>query len=260
MPFPVIDPVAFSLGPIDVRWYALAYIAGFLIGWRLLRTLVARFPAKAGARDIDDLLPWTILGVIVGGRLGYVLFYGIDILLSEPLAALAVWQGGMSFHGGAAGVGIAVWLFCRHRGLRFLSLTDAFSVVAPIGLFLGRLANFVNGELWGRATSLPWGMVFPDAGPWPRHPSQLYEAALEGIVLFVVLQLLVRRTGIAARPGAVTGVFLAGYACARILVETVREPDPHLGFIAGPVTMGMLLSLPMLGLGAFLWARARRAT
>lgn len=259
MPFPAIDPVAFSIGPVDIRWYALAYVAGFLAGWRLLRGLVARFPAGATARDVDDLLPWAVLGVIAGGRLGYVLFYGSGALLSDPLAALAVWRGGMSFHGGAAGLGIAVWLFCRRRGLRFLPFADALSSVVPIGLFLGRLANFVNGELWGRATSLPWGVVFPDAGPWPRHPSQLYEAALEGVLLFALLQALVRRTGIAARPGAVSGVFLAGYAGARIIVEFVREPDAHLGFLAGPLTMGMLLSLPMLGLGALLWARARRA-
>ncbi|MDE0373690.1 MAG: prolipoprotein diacylglyceryl transferase [Rhodospirillales bacterium] len=258
MPFPDIDPVAFAIGPLTIRWYALAYIAGILLGWRLLSQSIHRFPANATPKDVADFVLWTILGIIVGGRLGYLLFYGHDILARDPSAAFAVWQGGMSFHGGLAGSAVAAWLFCRIRGLGFASFCDAIACVIPVGLFFGRVANFVNGELWGRPTDLPWGVVFPGAGAEPRHPSQLYEAALEGIVLFVVLRFLATRTPMVHRPGALAGVFLAGYACSRILVEFVREPDAHLGYLAGPLTMGMVLSIPVLIIGAIVWVQAYR--
>ncbi len=258
MPFPDIDPVAFSVGPLAVRWYALAYLAGILLGWRLLSQSINRFPARATPRDISDFVVWTILGILVGGRAGYLLFYGHGILARDPLAAFAVWQGGMSFHGGLAGSAVAAWLFCRARGLALAPFCDAIACVIPVGLFFGRIANFVNGELWGRETDLPWGVVFPAAGPAARHPSQLYEAALEGVLLFLVLRVAATRTSVIRHPGALSGMFLAGYAGSRILVEWVREPDAHLGYLAGPVTMGMLLSLPVLITGIVLWARAYR--
>ena len=258
MPFPDIDPIAFAIGPLAVRWYALAYIAGILLGWRLLAQSISRFPANAGPKDVADFVIWTVLGIIVGGRIGYLLFYGHDVLVQDPLAAFAVWQGGMSFHGGLAGSALAAWLFCRSRGLAFASFCDAIACVIPVGLLFGRIANFVNGELWGRPTDLPWGVIFPGAGPEPRHPSQLYEAALEGVLLFLVLRFLATRTSLINRPGALSGVFLAGYAGSRILVEFVREPDAQLGYLAGPLTMGMLLSLPVLIVGAVLSARAIR--
>ncbi len=258
VPFPDIDPVAFSIGPVMVRWYALAYLAGILLGWRLLSRSIGRFPARATPQDVGDFVVWTILGIIVGGRAGYVLFYGQHLVTDDPLAVFAVWQGGMSFHGGLAGSAVAAWLFCRARGLALASFCDAIACVIPLGLFFGRIANFVNGELWGRPTDLPWGVVFPAAGPEPRHPSQLYEAALEGVLLFLILRLLAARTSVIRHPGALTGIFLVGYACSRILVELVREPDSHLGYLAGPLTMGMLLSLPVLATGAFLWVRAYR--
>ncbi len=255
MPIPDIDPVAFAIGPLTVRWYALAYIAGILLGWRILARSIHRFPANAKSSDVADFVIWAILGIILGGRIGYLLFYGHQVLLQDPLSAFAIWQGGMSFHGGLAGSALAAWIFCRTRGIRFAAFCDATASVIPLGLLFGRLANFVNGELWGRTTDLPWGMIFPSAGPDPRHPSQLYEAALEGLVLFVLLQWLARRTPIAERPGALTGIFLVGYASARILVEFVREPDRHLGYLAGSLTMGMILSLPILAIGFILAAR-----
>ncbi len=259
MPFLDIDPVAFSLGPIDIRWYALAYVTGILLGWLHLRSLVLRFPVNATPEDAGDFVVWAIAGIIMGGRLGYVLFYDAASLVSNPLSAFALWQGGMSFHGGCIGLALAAWGFCVRRSIPFLQFTDPLACIAPIGLFLGRLANFVNGELWGRPTDLPWGIIFPAAGVDPRHPSQLYEAFLEGIVLFVLLRILITRTGIAERPGATTGIFLLGYGIARTFVELVREPDRHLGFVTGSLTMGMVLSIPMLLLGIFLLARSRRS-
>jgi phosphatidylglycerol:prolipoprotein diacylglycerol transferase len=263
IPFPTIDPVLIQLGPFAIRWYALAYIAGLTLGWWWMARLVSRqrlWPlsrAPMSRADIDDFLLWATLGIVLGGRLGYVLFYNASYYAANPMEALAVWQGGMSFHGGLIGVSIAMWAFARARGLPLLSLTDAVSAAVPIGLLFGRIANFINAELYGRPTDLPWGVVFPGAGPEPRHPSQLYEAALEGALLFIVLAVLINRGGL-KRPGLITGVFLAGYAAARMLVELVRVPDPQLGYLAGPLTMGMLLSLPMLLFGLWLIARARR--
>jgi phosphatidylglycerol:prolipoprotein diacylglycerol transferase len=264
MTFPLIDPVALQIGPLAIRWYALAYIAGLFGGLWYARRLAAA-DALWGDRprptpeQLDDLLLWATLGVVLGGRLAYVVFYNPLHFLSHPLEIPAVWTGGMSFHGGLAGAALAVWLFARRRGLPVISVFDLCCTVAPLGLMLGRVANFINGELWGRVTDVPWGVVFPHAGPVPRHPSQLYEAATEGLVLLIVLALLARAGGF-RRPGLATGVFAAGYAAARIGCEFFREPDVQLGFLFGGfATMGMLLSLPLLALGLWLVARARAA-
>ena len=263
IPFPAIDPVAVSIGPLQVRWYALAYIVGLLLAvwWakRLLRRREIWRPVRPPMEPaaFDDFMLWAMLGVILGGRLGYVLFYNPAYYLANPGEVIAVWKGGMSFHGGFLGFLAAAWLFARRRGLPFLTLLDLSAAGAPLALFLGRIANFINGELWGRVTDVPWAMVFPRAGPLPRHPSQLYEAALEGLALFAVLWWLIDRRHALARPGLVGGAFCAGYATARIVVEFFREPDAQLGYLAGGwLTMGMLLSLPLLALGLWLIARA----
>jgi phosphatidylglycerol:prolipoprotein diacylglycerol transferase len=272
IPFPVIDPVALQLGPLSVKWYGLAYVAGLLGGWWYARRLVATDALWAGrARpkpdDLDDMLLFVALGVVLGGRLGFVLFYDLARYLERPQDILAIWQGGMSFHGGLVGATLGLWLFARRRGHPALSVFDLAAAVVPIGLFLGRIANFINAELWGRpAPGVPWGMVFPNAGPLPRHPSQLYEALGEGLLLFILLAVLVRAGGF-KRPGLVAGVFGMGYAVARIVCEFFREPDPQLGFLfggtvhalSGGVTMGMLLSLPLFAAGLWLVLRARRA-
>jgi phosphatidylglycerol---prolipoprotein diacylglyceryl transferase len=263
IPFPNFDPVLFSIGPFAVRWYALAYIVGILGGWLYARMIVRSQslwggPPPLTVTDYDDFILWVTLGIIVGGRLGYVLFYNAPYFVDHPAEIVQLWKGGMSFHGGFLGCVLAVVLFARRRGISWLSLGDITCAVAPIGLFLGRLANFINAELWGRVTEVPWGMVFPGAGPLPRHPSQLYEAVLEGLVLLAVLAFLMR-AGALRRPGTLIGAFALGYGAARLFCEFFREPDPQLGFIWGGLTMGMLLSLPLMLAGiAFLWA-ARRA-
>lgn len=265
LPYPEIDPVLIAFGPVAIRWYALAYILGLVLGWRYVVALIRR-PALWGAagppatrQDIDDLLLWAALGVVLGGRIGYVLFYNIDHYLDDPAAALAVWRGGMSFHGGMLGVVAALALFCWRRHLPLLRVADAVACATPIGLFFGRLANFINGELYGRVSDVPWAMVFPDGGPLPRHPSQLYEAALEGALLFVILALLAWRIHGLRRPGLCTGVFLAGYGIARMVAEQFRQPDAQIGFIAGGLTLGLLLSLPMVIIGLALIWRGFRA-
>lgn len=258
LPFPAIDPVLIEIGPFAIRWYALAYIAGILLGWRLVRRLVRQPGWEITPEAVDDLLFHVTLGIILGGRLGYVLFYHPGYYLTHPLEILAVWQGGMSFHGGLLGVLVATAVFARQRRLSYLEITDALAVVTPIGLFFGRLANFINGELWGRPSDVPWAMVFPHGGPVPRHPSQLYEAALEGVLLFVLMLWLARRPYRPEARGTLSGAFLIGYALARIVAELFREPDAHLGFLAGGITMGQLLSLPMLAVGIGLLVRGRR--
>ena len=263
--FPNIGPELFridafqlfglTLGPFALRWYALAYIVGLLIGWRYTLWLARKPPVIVTALQLDDFLVWAIVGVILGGRLGYVLFYQPSLYFADPLMIVQLWHGGMSFHGGTVGVIIALILFARLRKIPFLALCDIVTAAVPIGLFLGRLANFVNAELYGRPTDVPWAMVFPtDSEHLPRHPSQLYEAGLEGIVLFLVLFVLMQNESVRRRQGLVTGVFLAGYALARIFVEFFREPDAFMGFIAAGTTMGQWLSLPMLIAGAcFIW-------
>ena len=258
LPFPALDPVIFSIGPFVVRWYALAYIAGLLIGWRYMRALCRKSPVAAAPEDVDDFLLWATLGVVLGGRLGYVLFYRPGYFVANPIEIFAVWQGGMSFHGGLLGVTVAGIAFVRRRGIAPLPFADRLACAAPIGLFLGRLANFINAELWGRVADVPWAVVFPRGGPGPRHPSQLYQAALEGLLLFAILYLLQRRDSVRARPGLLAGVFIAGYGIARIVGEIFREPDAHIGFLAFGTTWGQWLSLPMVAVGAVLLARALR--
>ncbi len=259
IPFPTIDPVIVEIGPLAIRWYALAYIAGLLIGWRYMRVLARRPPEVADARTVDDFLLWAILGVVLGGRVGYILFYNLPYYLDRPLAIFEVWRGGMSFHGGLLGVVVATVLYARRRGVGVLAFGDLVACAAPIGLFLGRLANFINRELVGRPSDVPWAMVIPGAGPQPRHPSQLYEAALEGIVLFVLLYLLWRREAVRRRRGALIGAFLIGYAAFRSVGEIFRQPDAHIGFLSGGTTMGQWLSLPMAVVGLLLIVLARPA-
>ena len=261
--FPLIDPIAISIGPIAIRWYALAYVVGLLGGWFYAKRLAVRADLWGGLKqpkpiDVDDLIVWVALGVVLGGRIGYVLFYNLGSYLSQPLEIFAVWRGGMSFHGGFLGAVLAIVLFARSRGLNPLAMLDTAAVVTPIGLFFGRIANFINGELWGRpAPDFPYAVVFPHAGPVPRHPSQLYEALGEGLILFIVMAFAARRFGF-RRPGLLGGIFVLGYALARIVCEFFREPDEQLGFLfgssvgalSGGITMGMLLSIPMALVGA----------
>lgn len=256
MPFPDIDPVLIQIGPFAIRWYALAYIAGLVLGWRYVVALAQTPRIWPGAApvtklDVDDALLWAALGVILGGRLGYVLVYNPAYFASHPLEIFYVWQGGMSFHGGAFGVLVAILLFARSRGIPPLSMMDLASAAAPIGLFFGRIANFINAELWGRVTDAPWGVIFPTGGPLPRHPSQLYEAALEGIALFLLLRVLTHSLGALKKPGVTTGIFIAGYGVARTTVEFFREPDQQIGYLFGDwLTMGIILSVPMVLVGA----------
>jgi phosphatidylglycerol:prolipoprotein diacylglycerol transferase len=260
LPFPVIDPVLIHVGPLAVRWYALAYIAGLVLGWLYARRLVADrtlWSVQPGEPALlDDLLVWVAFGVILGGRLGHVLIYDPSYYAENPLEIVQVWHGGMAFHGGLAGAALAIILFARRHEVPVLSYLDVASAVAPIGLLFGRLANFINGELWGRFADVPWAMVFPRGGPFPRHPSQLYEAGLEGALLFAVL-FGMTRLGALKRPGLVTGMFGIGYGLARSVSELYREPD---GIVFGPITTGMALSIPLIAIGLALvvYALGRR--
>jgi len=260
IPFPVIDPVAIELGPFAIRWYALAYITGIMLGWRYALWLARRHPVYFDPKLFDDFVLYATLGIVLGGRLGYVLFYNLPYFLDHPLEIFAVWQGGMSFHGGMLGVVLATYVFARQQKTPWFALGDLVCAAAPIGLFFGRIANFINGELYGRpAPDFPYAMVFPNGGPLPRHPSQLYEGFLEGIVLFLILFVLARNSEIRKRPGTICGAFFLFYGLFRATVEFVREPDAHLGHLAGFITMGQLLSLPMIVAGLLLiwYARSR---
>jgi phosphatidylglycerol:prolipoprotein diacylglycerol transferase len=262
--FPVFDPVAFAIGPFVVRWYALAYIGGIVLGWIYARALIKNEKLWRGSSPItlaqmDDFVLWVTIGIIVGGRTGYVLFYNPLFFVQHPAEIFELWKGGMSFHGGFLGCVIAVMAFARLNNTSILSLGDITTAVGPIGLFLGRIANFINSELWGRPADpdLPWAMIFPNGGPIPRHPSQLYEAALEGVVLFTILAVMIRM-GALKRPGLILGSFITIYGIARIIGEFFREPDPQLGFLWGGLTMGMLLSVPMIIAGALIIVAAWR--
>ena len=288
IPFPAINPIAVSLGPFAIRWYALAYIVGLIIGWRYCLMLADRPPRLVARKEIDDFLVWATLGVVLGGRIGFILFYNLPFYVEHPLQMFELWHGGMSFHGGALGVSLAIMLFCRQRGLSIFALSDIVIEAIPIGLFFGRIANFINGELWGRMTDVSWAIIYPggavspdqvppnllglcrsvtfaDGSPGlncPRHPSELYEAACEGILVFLLL-LYFEHRGARRRPGIETGVFLVGYAIARMSGELFRQPDIQLGFLFRigdfGVTMGQLLSIPVLIAGAVIIWRMRRA-
>ena len=265
--FPSFNPTAIAIGPFAIRWYALAYIGGIVLGWLYARSLLKKErlwggPAPMSLVQMDDFILWVTLGIILGGRTGYVLFYNLPFFIEHPAAIFKLWEGGMSFHGGFMGCVVAVMWFASRNNISILSLGDITTAVGPIGLFLGRLANFINGELWGRPAdpSLPWAMIFPTGGDIPRHPSQLYEAGMEGILLFAVLAVMIR-LGALKRPGLILGSFILIYGLTRIIGEHFREPDPQLGFLWGGLTMGMLLSIPMLIVGGILivWAIRRGA-
>jgi phosphatidylglycerol:prolipoprotein diacylglycerol transferase len=259
IPFPDIDPVLVQIGPFAVRWYALAYIAGLVIGWQIMRRVCTQPPQVLTPEKIDDFLLWAALGVILGGRLGYVLFYKPGEFLAHPMQILILWEGGMSFHGGLLGVIVAMLAFSLRNGISPFLLSDLVSIVTPIGLFFGRLANFINGELWGRVSDVSWAMVFPRGGPMPRHPSQLYQATLEGLILFAAVVAVWKLTDGRKRVGLITGTFCIGYSLARIVGEMFREPDAFLGFLFGGwLTMGMVLSLPLLLFGVWVVAHAMR--
>ena len=260
IPFPDIDPVAVHIGSFGLRWYSLAYLVGIFTAWWLAKRMLSRYPSDFKPEMVDDVMFWGTVGLILGARIGYVLFYNLDHYLENPLQIFALWQGGMSFHGALIGVITALYIYARKEKVSFFAITDVLACLAPIGLFLGRLANFVNGELFGRVTmSVPWAVVFPNGGPLPRHPSQLYEACFEGVVLFLVLfSLWHRGVWVRIRPGFLSGAFLVGYALARGVVENFREPDPQLGFLFARVTMGQLLTLPMLVCGLWIMLRAAK--
>ena len=256
--YPDIDPIAFSLGPVKVHWYGLMYLVGFSAAWWLGRLRARQPGAPMNADQVSDLIFYCAIGAVLGGRIGYMLFYDFGALVENPITLFKVWQGGMSFHGGLLGVITGMWLFARKLGSTFWRIADFTAPLAPIGLGAGRFANFINGELWGRITDVPWGMVFPHAGSLPRHPSQLYQMFLEGVVLFLILWFYSKKP----RPsGAVSGLFLICYGSFRIFAEFFRQPDAHIGYIAfGWLTEGQLLSLPMvlLGVGILVWAYKKR--
>lgn len=248
---PELDPIAFSFGPLVVRWYSLAYIAGILFTSFWLKKCNDRDKFMSESA-FDNWLVWAVLSILLGGRLGYVFFYNAPYFLYHPLEILAFWRGGMSFHGGLLGAIFGMWIFARHYKINYLKLTDCLAVAAPVGLLFGRLANFVNMELYGRITGSEFGVIFPNGGSLPRHPSQLYEAALEGLLLFVILFSLQHFTKISKRVGSLSGIFLVLYGSFRILIENFREPDEQIGFLMAKITMGQLLSLPLILLGIFL--------
>ncbi|NTJ42941.1 prolipoprotein diacylglyceryl transferase [Agrobacterium larrymoorei] len=266
MPFPNIDPIAFSLGPLSIHWYGIAYVVGIMLGWYYARklslneSLWPQNKSPVTPVHLDDFIVWAAAGIVLGGRIGYVLFYDFPAVMQNPIRAIEIWNGGMSFHGGFLGTTIAMFLFARRHNIPAWSMFDIIAAVAPVGLLFGRIANFINGELWGRITDVPWAVVFPTGGPFARHPSQLYEAALEGLLLLIVIAILIYGVKVLKRPGTVTGVFVAGYALSRIFVEFFREPDAQIGYLAGNwLTMGMVLSTPMVAFGLWAVIRANRA-
>ena len=246
---PSIDPVILSLGIFDIRWYSLAYIAGFIIGSIIIKYLNKKLLNILSNKQIDSFFIWSILGVIIGGRVGYVLFYQTSYLFTNPIYILKIWTGGMSFHGGLIGIIISMYLFCKKNNIKFFFLSDLVSIVAPIGLFFGRIANFINNELYGRVTNFPIAMIYPEIDMQPRHPSQLYEAFFEGILLFIILFTYFNKTKSNPTIGKISGLFLILYSIFRILIEFLREPDSHIGLIFNIASMGQILSIPLLIIG-----------
>lgn len=265
--FPAIDPVLIQVGPVAIHWYGVTYVIGILLGWFFAKKVVsnvALWPASGSPIrpiHLDDFLTWAVIGIIAGGRLGYVLFYNLGYYVANPLEIPAVWDGGMSFHGGAIGSIVAMVLFSRSRGFSAFSLLDVIAAASCFGIFFVRIANFINSELWGRTSDVPWAVIFPNGGPLPRHPSQLYEAGLEGLVLFCVLAILIFRFKKLKTPGFIGGTWVVGYGLSRIVVEFFRQPDAHIGYLAGGwLTMGMILSLPMLAIGIWGMVSSRSRT
>ena len=265
LPFPPVDPILFQLGPFALRWYALAYVVGLVFASWYMKRLVSnprlwgKVKPSMTVPQVDDFFLWSVLGVVVGGRLGYVLFYKPLHYLTHPLEILQMWDGGMSFHGGFLGVVLVCIIYGRRIGTSLDRMLDLGAASVPVGLGLGRIANFINSELWGRETDVPWAFVFPlDPAQLPRHPSQLYEAVLEGLVLFIAVRIATHRYGALQHPGRAAGIFALVYGLSRILVEFFREPDAHLGFFAGFLTMGMILSVPLCAVGVWLLLRSRR--
>jgi phosphatidylglycerol:prolipoprotein diacylglycerol transferase len=250
--FPNINPVIFSVGPLAISWYSLAYVVGILCGWYYVNKLILLHPLGINKKHTEDFVSWAIISIIIGGRLGYVLFYDPEKYLANPIEIFKTYEGGMSFHGGIFGVGLASYLYCRKNQIRFLSFSDILAVVAPIGLFLGRLANFINAELYGRPTDVPWAVIFPYSDGLPRHPSQLYEALLEGFVLFWIMIYFTYRRKALINPGRISGIFLIFYGIFRAFIEFFREPDVKIGFIAKYFTLGQLLCMPMIIIGIYL--------
>jgi phosphatidylglycerol:prolipoprotein diacylglycerol transferase len=260
--FPRIDPVAVNLPPswiydgepfAQIHWYALSYVAGIVLGWWYIGKLDRREPKAFSKQAYDDFIIWAVFGVLLGGRLGYVLFYNAEYYLQHPGSILNIWEGGMSFHGGLIGSIVAMWLMCKKYQLKLLPVVDIVACSAPIGLFFGRIANFINSELWGRQADadVSWAVIFPGHA-FARHPSQLYEAALEGGALFFIMLFAIKKTKLAEKPGALAGLFIIGYGIFRSIVEFYREPDAQLGYFFGVITMGQILCIPMVVLGVFL--------
>lgn len=254
--YPDISPIIFSIGPLVIRWYSMAYLLGIISAWYLISKNIKKYNLPISKQNLEDLVFYVTLGIILGGRLGYVLFYGTDVFLKNPLEIFAIWHGGMSFHGGIIGVIIATYLCSRKINYPFLGLTDLISLYVPIGIFFGRLANFANDELWGRASNVAWAIRFPSGGFIPRHPSQLYEACTEGVLIFIGLNILWQLPSVRQNKGYVSGMFLSLYGMFRIIMEQFREPDAQLGFIYQEITMGQILSFPIILLGSILILRA----
>lgn len=258
MNYPFIDPVAFSIGPLEIRWYSLAYITGILVGLFLTKKFILKFKTDVSYKDIDDLLLYIILGIILGGRLGYTLFYNFEFYSDNPIEILKIWRGGMSFHGAVIGIIGFIILFSKIKNKRFFDITDIICLVSPIGIFFGRIANFINGELYGRTTKSIFGVIFPEAGINPRHPSQIYEAIFEGLILFIILNFLFFNRELKNYRGSITGLFLFFYSLFRIPIEFFREPDIQLGYVFSFFTMGQILCVPMFFLGIIIFLKSMK--
>ena len=256
--FPLIDPVIVEVGSVAIRWYALSYIIGILLGWWCIGKFDNKTTKVFSKRAYDDFIVWAVIGIMIGGRAGYVLFYNLDYYLEYPAEILAIWKGGMSFHGGLVGSALSMLIMCKLYKIKFLPAVDLVAAIAPIGLFFGRIANFINAELYGRITNQPWGVLFPEE-VYARHPSQIYEAILEGVVLFLIMLFFIYKKDMRKRAGFLSGVFLVGYSTFRGFVEIFREPDTQLGFIFFEVTMGQILSIPMFLLGIYLISRGKKS-
>jgi phosphatidylglycerol:prolipoprotein diacylglycerol transferase len=255
--FPDINPIAISIGPIDIRWYSLAYFFGIIFGFMLLKFQVKRFKFEIEANELEDIVFYSVLGIVFGGRIGYMALYQFHTLLNNPLELFYVWEGGMSFHGGVIGFAIAIYLFTKRYKVDFLKLMDHIVCVVPLGIFLGRIANFINGELFGRVTNAPWGVIFPNGGILPRHPSQIYEAFSEGLLCFLIMQIVLYTTSSIEKKGRMTALFLILYSISRMICELFREPDAHIGFLVNYLTMGQILSAPLLIVGLVIWKKSR---